>query len=341
MGEKDRARLIQELEAERNSRLISYVTSDRQPPFAARIAPDVVRHFFNHLSAIGRVPRLDIFVFSLGGDTIVPWQLVNLTREYCEHLAVLVPYKAHSAATLLALGADEIVMGTLAELSPIDPSIGTPFNPPHPEISNEPKQDIGVEDVAGFLNLAKERVGLTEQDALVRVFEKLAERLHPLALGGVYRTHLLIRAMANKMLALHMKDKADKQRISQIVDDLAERLYYHGYIIGRREAEELGLNVMRPPEAIETRMWTLFEAYESAMELGALFDPEALAREGVTSRETPVAIVESRDLLSEFSKTITVSQILQPPPQPGAPPMPQFLFREKTAGWITKPRERK
>jgi hypothetical protein len=299
------------------------------------MAADVVRPFFEHLVAIGKTPRLDILVFSTGGDTIVPWRLVNLAREYCKHLGVLVPYKAHSAATLLALGADEILMGPLAELSPIDPSVSTQLNPPQPNVPSPQTQEIAVEDVTGFLNLAKERVGLTEQDALVRVFEKLTERLHPLALGGVYRSHALIRALASKMLALHMKKKGDNQRIPHIVDDLAERLYYHGYLIGPREAEDLGLKIARPAASVAALMWDLFKAYESTMGLGAPFDPTSLVSRGSTGEiEMPIAIVESASLLSQFAKVIQVSQVALPP-QPGAPPMPQLVVRERSAGWVT------
>jgi hypothetical protein len=339
VGGSDRADLILALEAARKSRVVAYMTSDRQPPFKALIAGDVVRPFFEHMQGIGEVRKLDILVFSLGGETIVPWRLVNLAREYCDRLGVLVPYKAHSAATLLALGADEIVMGPLGELSPIDPSIGGPFNPPHPDVPNEQKQEVGVEDVAGFLNLAKERVGLSEQDALVRVFEKLAERLHPLALGGVYRSHALIRVLATKMLALHMRKKADQQRIPQIVDDLAERLYYHGYLIGRHEAEELGLKVTRPNTELERLMWALFQSYERAMGLGSPFDPASfLAESGGKEQEVPVAIVESRDLVSTVCKKIQVSQVSHQP-QPGSGQVPQFVLRERASGWVTSRRE--
>ncbi len=338
MTPSDRRAHIAKLEEARHSRLIAYVTSDRQPPFAAKMAADVIRPFFEHLRAIGKVPSLDILVYSLGGDTIVPWRLVNLAREFCRRLGVLVPFKAHSAATLLALGADEIVMGPLAELSPIDPSVGGPFNPPHEDNPNEPKQEIGVEDVAGFFSLAKERVGLTEQDALVRVFEKLAERIHPLAIGGVYRSHALIRSLASKMLALHMKRRDEKLRIQRIIDDLAERLYYHGYLIGRTEAEQLGLKVTRADAKVEPLMWDYFLAVETDLELGTSFDPTALMAQGPRAKEVPIAVVESRDLVSDVRKTIEATQIVQQP-QPGGPPVPQIVVRERSSSWVTRKRE--
>ncbi len=265
--------------------------------------------------------------------------MVNLTREFCEKLAILVPYKAHSAATLLALGADEIVMGPMGELSPIDPSVGMPFNPPHPDNPNEQKLEIGVEDVTGFINLAKDRGGITNQDTLVCVFEKLADRIHPLALGGVYRTHALIRSLAAKMLALHMKQKAEAQRIPKIVYDLAEKLYHHGYLINRVEAEDLGLKVVKPPETIEKLMWDLYLSYEEEMGLGRTqpFDPTEYLEAGKTSGEyrAPVALVESLGLRSTVSKHIKLVQVSMPP-QPGVAPTPQIAMQEHIVGWVTE-----
>ena len=337
MTQHERNELLRKIEQERGgSRLIVYITSDRPPPFQAKMALDVVRPFYEHLTRIGHVQQIDLLVFSQGGDTIVPWRMVNLTREFCEKFAVLVPYKAHSAATLLALGADEIVMGPMGELSPIDPSVGTPFNPPHPDNPNEQKLEIGVEDVTGFINLAKDRGGITNQDTLVRVFEKLADRIHPLALGGVYRTHALIRSLAAKMLALHMKQKAETQRIPKIVDDLAEKLYYHGYLINRIEAEDLGLKVVKPTDAVEKLMWDLYLAYEAEMELGKPFDAMTFAQASAANESTvPLAVIESMGLRSQVCKRIKATQVAIPP-QPGLPPGPQIAIQEQVIGWTTE-----
>ncbi|MBM3295560.1 MAG: hypothetical protein FJY82_13720, partial [Candidatus Aminicenantes bacterium] len=116
---------ISKIEDTRSSRVITYVTSDKQPPLAAKIALDTIPIFYAHLKRIGKVNKIDLFLYSAGGDIILPWRLVSLIREYCKSFSVLIPYKAHSAATMIALGADSIIMGPLGELSPIDPSIGT------------------------------------------------------------------------------------------------------------------------------------------------------------------------------------------------------------------------
>lgn len=68
----------------------------------------------------------DIFlILQSGGGSVEPAYLISKT---CKRLAkdqfvVAVPRRAKSAATLLALGADEIHMGLMSELGPVDPQI--------------------------------------------------------------------------------------------------------------------------------------------------------------------------------------------------------------------------
>jgi hypothetical protein len=67
-----------------------------------------------------------LMILSSAGGSIEPGFLLSKT---CKRLAkakfvVAVPRKAKSAATLIALGGDEIHMGMMSELGPIDPQIG-------------------------------------------------------------------------------------------------------------------------------------------------------------------------------------------------------------------------
>src|SRR4030065_2812573 len=125
----DKKQLIQQIEELRNSRVITYLTSDRQGPVNARVAMDIIPIIRKQLRQIGKVENIDLFLYSAGGDAMAPWRLVSMIREYFDKFSVLIPYKAHSAATMISLGADEIVMSDLSELSPIDPSTANVFNP--------------------------------------------------------------------------------------------------------------------------------------------------------------------------------------------------------------------
>ena len=99
----DKKQLIQKIEKLRNSKVITYLTSDRPGPVNARIAGDIIPIISNQLRQIGKVENIDLFLYSTGGDTLVPWRLVSMIREYCNTFSVLIPYKANSAATMISL----------------------------------------------------------------------------------------------------------------------------------------------------------------------------------------------------------------------------------------------
>jgi len=122
MATAQRLELIRRIQKLRGSRVIAYVCSDRQGA-AAQIGDDAVRPMYDHVRRIGKTESIDLYLYSRGGAVEVPWRMVSMLREYCDELNVLIPYRAHSAATLIALGCDGVVMGRKAELGPIDPAV--------------------------------------------------------------------------------------------------------------------------------------------------------------------------------------------------------------------------
>lgn len=65
-----------------------------------------------------------LIINSPGGSIESAYLISKCFKEYARKFVVCVPRKAKSAATLLALGADEIHMGMMSELGPIDPQFG-------------------------------------------------------------------------------------------------------------------------------------------------------------------------------------------------------------------------
>src|SRR5439155_10612970 len=178
----DRINFIKQIEETRGSQVICYLTSVR-PNVSAQMSDDAVRVFFDHLLLLPTRPveKLDIFLCSNGGAGTVPWRLVSLFREYAKSFSVLIPYRAYSAATLLALGADEIVMHPFAEMGPIDPTVSNDFNPT--EQNTGRRLGISVEDVKAYVNFIKTTVGITHEDELIQAVLALTRKVHPLALG--------------------------------------------------------------------------------------------------------------------------------------------------------------
>jgi hypothetical protein len=70
--------------------------------------------------------QIVLVIDSLGGDAKAAFQLATLFRRYCGGFVAVVPRYAKSAAALLTIGADEIILGRCAELGPLDTQIYSP-----------------------------------------------------------------------------------------------------------------------------------------------------------------------------------------------------------------------
>jgi ClpP class serine protease len=277
-GKVARVELIKRIQKARETSVITYVTSTRQN-LEVHMALDVVRYVFDHLESIKKAhkgkgkPKIDLFLHSNGGDGTMPWRLVTLIREYTDHFSVLVPHRAFSAATLTALGADEVVMHAMGMLGPTDATVANAFNPIDPA-NPQRKLGISVEDVTAYIQLIKDDAGIQHEDELIQAFKVLATNVHPLALGNVKRSMSQSRMMARKLLELHM-DANQRHKMDEIVDNLTSKLFFHGHPINRTEAvDQIGLGTVKnaTPE-VETAMWDLYLHYEKEMKLLEPFDP--------------------------------------------------------------------
>ena len=304
--------LISQIQEVRNSKVITYVTGDR-PIIGSRIAEDAVRPLYEHLLSVGRNKKIDLFLYSRGGDVSVPWRIVTMFREFCDEFSILVPYKAHSAATLISLGADAIFMGKKAELSPIDPTLvkmtaaGTSGD----------QKEISVEDVNSYLSFLKDRANINDQSALAQGISILANDLTPLTLGSVNRQNSHIRLVARKLLTSR-KRKIDEAKINSIIETLTEKIYSHGHAIGRKEASAIGLPVQTPDGKLEEYIWNLYTRYEDFLKLTEPFDLMVMmsGKEEEHLKDVPMAVIESESRIHMFASGFDLKRKRQIPPNP-------------------------
>lgn len=276
MSKDTRKPLIEAIEAKRKSRVLCYLTSTK-PNFEVLMAMDSIAKIHEHVRTFSFAPRkrkrIDLFLYSNGGDSIVPWRLITLLREYCEELNVLIPYRAFSAATLTALGADSVVMHRMGMLGPVDPTVSNSFNPKAP---NGTPLGISVEDVSAFFALLKEDAALTEQTQIAQLISELTRQVHPLALGNVKRHISQSRMMARKLLSLHMNGKGEHSaKIKDIVENLTSKSYYHSHPINRKEAvEQMGIQSVKCASNDEEElMWNLYTDFDQELENEVPFSP--------------------------------------------------------------------
>ena len=294
MDRKATKKLLVELEKITESSVLVYLTGDRFPVMTP-IHEDAVLPIYKHLLGMEKKGiqkgRISLFLYTRGGDVTVPWRIVSSVREFCKKFDVLVPFKAYSAGTMIALGSDTIVMGRRAELSPIDPSLmkSGPDNAPFPE-------EVSVEDVVSYISFMKERANISDQIALAQVMAQLASNLTPLTLGEVNRLYSHIRLVARKLLDSR-KVKATEAEVNSVISALTEKMYSHGHSIGRKEAKALGLPVEEAAPELDNLMWSLYEQYEQDLRICEPIDPQSLLDTLNTDHHKesgiPIAVVES------------------------------------------------
>lgn len=263
---KERLTLYRELEAKRGRPLIVYVTSNR-PNASGQMASDVVSEILAQLQALpADAEKLDFLIVSQGGDPTVAWRVVSLIRERVTEFAVLVPQAAFSAATLMALGANEIVMHRYGNLGPVDPQIKSKGD-------SSGAGTFGYEDLAAFLKYAQESVGLTDQTNLLAAFRLFCEEVGAYPVGVAARSSQLMVSLGEKLLSLHMTDESDAAKPRTIAEALNKSYFHHGYPVNRSEAKQIGLKITNPPADVEELLWTIWLDIEQELEVRAPFTP--------------------------------------------------------------------
>jgi len=307
MSWQERKVLLKKIEAARRSRALLYVTGDRQNQETI-IHPEVLDHFVEHLDAIGVTKRISLILYTRGGDGMAAWSLFNLVRMFCDELEIVVPVKAHSAGTMMAIGADRIIMTKQATLSPIDPSINHPLAPQVVGAPVGTRAPVSVEAVKGYLDLAKDTVG----GQLEQVMLELSRQVHPLVLGDTYRRRQQAQALAEKLLAPQVKSAENRKKI---ISFLSSESGSHDYTLNRREVAALGLKVMKCPARLYSILSELHKDFREEMKLRTPFTASAFPPNATTPFLNVRAIIESTSTqpVQFITEGNFVRQTLAPP----------------------------
>lgn len=357
---EQRQEVMREIEKIRDGRrLVALCNFDRvESPnlgaLATQFKEDIKESLYRVLKeTLKRDEKLDLFLYTRGGDVNAVWPIASLLREFDSDFEVLVPFRAHSAGTLLMLAGKKVVMTPIAELSPIDPTTANQFNPRDP---TNPKAvlGIGVEDVSAYrefweavLEVSNEEMPTEKKSALLQPYlSNLASNLHPLALGGVHRMHQQIRMLATMLLKRHY---GTGKKIQSIIIKLTTEYYSHQHMIHRDEAKKIlgAEHVTFSSTELSEILDTLLRNYEDDFELRHPFFLAHYLGDDVEKEARFIGgCVESTEWSYLFETRMKVRQHIVPPDnvqiqvQPGQPvPLVPGLPRGQewqpmAQGWI-------
>lgn len=208
-----RRRKISAIEAERESRVI--LMAHRQEtmrllgfPIVQYINMSDTEEVIHAIRMTDADMPLDVILHTPGGLALAAVQIARAVKDHRGHTTVFVPHYAMSGGTLIALAADEIVLGPHAVLGPIDPQIdGYP---------------------AAAIIEAAERKPVSEVEDSTLIRESVARR----AIAQ-------LRAAVNALLP----DALSAERKDELSSLLTSGMWTHDYGITALEASGLGMPV--------------------------------------------------------------------------------------------------
>ena len=163
---------------------------------------------------------IDLILESHGGSIDAAATIASLCRERFGKLRVIIPFMAKSAATLVALSADERVLTCFAQLGPVDPQVRDPKNPEMWFPAHSIKEAIDqVENT---------------QDKLVKM--AMADKLEPFLIGA-FRDAM----SASKQYVEEAIEKWNVPNKDDIIKAFTDKYKSHGYPIDPKVLKSLNV----------------------------------------------------------------------------------------------------
>jgi hypothetical protein len=211
---------------------------------------DVVA-LYSVLEKLGTHDTVYLFVKSGGGTGQAALRLVSLLRQHCRRLVALVPLDCASAATMIALGCNEIRMGPMAYLTAVDTSLNHALSPV--DQHNE-RVSVSLDELNRIIRLWREEQSNSSENP----YKALFQYVHPLVIGAVDRAESLSIMLCKQLLAHHIPDAAVAERVAQTLN---ARYPSHTFPILWQEAKSIGLNASPLSAEVNSILLDLNERY--------------------------------------------------------------------------------
>lgn len=254
---------VERIEQEAGRPVLLFVHSEE--PEYHDIDDDLYELFALSTEALPTAVAPAVLIDSRGGSPRIAYKLALMFQERYGGYVALVPRRAQSAATLLVLGAEGIVLGADGELGPLDAHL---FDPTREEFGPAVNEVVALQRLAAEAHL----MALALLAALREQVRKPTLELLPSVLEY---TALFMRPLVDKIDTVHYSSMT---RIMKVAEDYALRLLLpryeakqaeyiasrlslgypaHDFVIERGEATRLGLDVDGPTPTIAEAFATI------------------------------------------------------------------------------------
>ncbi len=218
--------------------------------------------------------RIHVSLESSGGSLDSAYRVALFLRKFAKDVRIYVPSRAKSAATLIAIGADRVVMSPYAELGPLDTQIPDPRNPATFVSALDCYQsvdyvrDFGAESISRALKVMLDRtqklIPLAQlidsaTDFAIGNVQPMLAQVMALDFGAWGRT-LKIGETYAKALRLRIRNPETEENARKLAANLVYGYPHHPYPIDLEEAQSLGITVDMMPKDVYDAAKAIAEA---------------------------------------------------------------------------------
>ncbi len=203
--------------------------------------------------ANGKKLKLMLLLGTDGGTVNSSYAVAKMLRENFSHISVFVPHVAASGGTLIALAANEIVMGMNSQLSPIDTQLSYAGT------------RVSAQSIGRAIETLKDLLEKLRLDEIPFVYQEMVGKLDPILWEEWNASLYQVGSYARELLTAA---GYDKKTIDNVIYRLVWTPFRHDYYLGRDKAKErLKLNVKE--DNLEADVWAILKSWHSLYVLKA------------------------------------------------------------------------
>ena len=270
MEDENSDKLLEKIQKINKSKVLSLI----YPREAAIEQPDVDR-LYDVLRKLGPSDRMDIILFSYGGDADAAYKIIKVVRNFCKKLFIIIPSEAKSAATLMCFGSDKIYMGPVSEMGPVDPMVR------HPMIPVWVPARACLRFIEDYVSILSKVPGV-EKLPIVPV--------DPIHVGFCRLAIDSAKEYGEILLKEYNLKGKNSRLVKKVLNKISGGYSSHSFVIDYDEASKLGLNVEKMSDELLDSVWKLYRLYQAELET-------------IKRREEVQVIVETEKGRSNIVKT--------------------------------------
>jgi hypothetical protein len=197
-----------------------------------------------------------LLIESPGGDAAAAYSIAKMLQRHCGSFTAIIAQWAKSAATLLALGASEVILAEHAQLGPLDAQF---------DDYDREERTSALDETQAVERLHAAALEALDQTILLlaRRTSKRMETIMPLAMKFTsdlmrplfekvdvvqYTARQRTLKVAEEYAIRLLRNRMSPQDAKAVARHLVEKYPEHGFMIDYDEASEIGLPVKEPTE---------------------------------------------------------------------------------------------